>query len=431
METKVGQKAESVIAPPSSSPTGAILARFTSVFMRLRAQPNEETPLARSPDRELHSGLALTLRLIFSFRFSFLALVALPSLASWIYLAAFASDQYSAEARFALHAAQFDFSEKSDKKDSAVPMGTSGAPALAGQEAYVVASYIRSAAVLQDLPPSSNPREVFRRPEADFWARLKDKASREDLTDYWRSMVTTYVDGPSGVVSVSVRGFRRDDARDLVAAIVSASETLVNKMSERARRDAMRDAEEEVRRTEGLVRDALAAERAFRNERGQLDPGTQATSATTLLLGAMTQKLELDNEYAVATHAMSPEAPTVQSLQARRKALDDQIDHLRAEMTSQSPHAQTISASIAAFEGLELKRLFAEKLYTLAQDALERARLRAERQSVYLSVFVPPQLPEEAEFPQRWSLGLIIAICLATIWGILALAGAAVADHAN
>ncbi len=74
-------------------------------------------------------------------------------------------------------------------------------------------------------------------------------------------------------------------------------------------------------------------------------------------------------------------APTVVGLKTRLDGLDIQIAQLKAELTGHSPEGRTIAASLVTFEELELKRTFAEKLYTMAQDALERARLRAEQQA--------------------------------------------------
>jgi capsular polysaccharide transport system permease protein len=88
-----------------------------------------------------------------------------------------------------------------------------------------------------------------------------------------------------------------------------------------------------------------------------------------------------------------------------------------------------LSAAIVGYEELELKRIFAEKFYAMAQDALERARIRAERQNVYVSVFMPPGLPEEAQFPERLSLSLLIPLGLLIVWGIGALTAAAIEDH--
>lgn len=90
---------------------------------------------------------------------------------------------------------------------------------------------------------------------------------------------------------------------------------------------------------------------------------------------------------------------------------------------------RTISASLTSFEQLRLNRMFAEKLYTMAEDALERARLRAEQQNIFVSTFVPPSVPQEPQYPQRLSLSLLIPIGLAMLWGIFALIAASIEDH--
>lgn len=371
-----------------------------------------------------------TLSRLFSFRSSYIMFVLVPSLISWIYLAIFASDQYASEAKFALQMPKFDIGSSSGDKKSSTSVGGLGAiPAMAGQEAYVVAAYIRSPAIFHDLPPELDPRSIFRRPEADFWARLKSNSSLEDLRDYWQSMVTTYVDGPSGVVTVTIRAFRPADARLLTQAVIAASEKLVNTMTERARRDALGQAEAEVSRTDGLVRVSLKAEHEFRNRKGFLDPIAQANSTSALLLQVMTQKLQLESEYEVSSRSLSPNAPTLTPLKAKLDSLNSQIFKLKSQLTTETPNSKTIAVALAEFENLELDRLFSEKLYNMAQDALERARLKVERQVVYLSVFEPPMDAQSSEYPTRFSFSLVIFTCFTAVWGVFALSAATVADH--
>jgi capsular polysaccharide transport system permease protein len=361
---------------------------------------------------------------------SLFIMVVIPSIMTIFYLTFLASDQYVAEARFAVRTLQSETGGDNllSSLSSLASAGAGMTTAIAGQDPYIVTSYIHSRAIIDDLSKSLNLHEIFRRPESDFWARLKSNASPEELTDYWNGMVTTYVDASSGIVTVSAKAFRPVDALALSQAIISASENLVNDVSARARNDAMRRAELELRRYEGQVRQALSDLRQYRNGEGFIDPVSAATSTSKLLLQMMSDKILVQNDLFVASRAMSSEAPTVQTLKTRVESIDSQIDQLKSKLTG-SAAEKTISNSLAKYEELELKRIFAEKLYTMSQDALERARVRAEQQNLYVSVFVPPSLPEDAKFPERVSFSFIIPIGLTIIWGIFALIGAAVEDH--
>ncbi len=364
---------------------------------------------------------------------SFIAIAVIPSLLSVLYLVFIASDQFVAEARFAVRNEQLELGADKSKSMGSASMslnsGSNGLPMLASQDAYIITNYIGSRAILQDLADKIDVKAIFQRPEADFWARLKDRPSAEELTDYWRKMVSTYVDAVSGIVILTVRSFRPGDSEALAKTILDASEKLANDMSLRARRAVMKDAEEEVRRSEGQVRAALLDMRTFRDAQGYIDPTAAATNTSKLLMEAMSEKIRLENDYFVAAKAMSPTASSVVGLKTRIDVLDGQIEQLKATLTGNSAEGKTIAASLGTFEELELKRIFAEKLYTIAQDALERARLKAQQQSIYLTTFVSASLPEESRYPERPSLSLLLPLGFLIIWGILAMTAAAIEDH--
>ena len=270
---------------------------------------------------------------------------------------------------------------------------------------------------------------MFQRPDLDFWARLKTAPKAEELQSYWMRMIKTSVDGSSGIVTISVRAFRPEDAKALAEACVRISEALVNRISERARTDAMRKAEEEARRAEGLMQQALRDLRAFRDKEGILDPGSAANATSQLLLGALAERGRLQTDMFVLSRALAPTAPSVKALKDRIDAMDGQIEQLRGELTNKSSQARTLSAALVRFEELELQRVFAEKLFAMAQSGLERARIRAQQQQVYLTVFVPPYLPEEARYPERLTMSFLIPLVLLIIWSIFALTALAIEDH--
>ena len=362
---------------------------------------------------------------------SFIGLVLAPAFAAIVYFALIASDQFAAQARFAVRQIDLGSSETMATSDNTSTGSTDvnfsfTAP---GQNAYIVTSYINSRAIVDDLGAVLNLREIFRRPEADFWARLKRNASAEDLTDYWKSMVSTYIDAPSGIVTLQVRAFRPDDAVSLAKTVLQLSETLVNRISDRARNDAMASSEQEVRRTYAMTQGALADLHAFRDSSGIIDPVQAGTEIGKLLLPLLTEKIKLESDLFVASRDLDQTAPTVKVLKDELNSTEQQIAALQGKLTNTDGDSKTLSASLAKFEGLDLKRQFDEKLYTLAQADLDRARLRAEDQSVYLTVFVPPSLPEESRYPRRVAFPILIFLGLAIVWSIGAMTIASVEDH--
>jgi len=90
---------------------------------------------------------------------------------------------------------------------------------------------------------------------------------------------------------------------------------------------------------------------------------------------------------------------------------------------------RTIAASLSKYEELSIREKLAEEMYTLARDGLERARQTAERQWVFLSVFVPPSLPEESLFPRRLAFSALAFAGLVVIWSIGAVTWASILDH--
>ena len=360
---------------------------------------------------------------------SFLLGVIIPSLAVIFYLAFIASDQYVGEARLSVRAAPMDHMAGLGSSPSRSTLAAGWTPQPVDQDAHIVADYIRSRAAVDDLGKLVDLQTMFRRPGLDFWARLKKAPKAEEMHSYWTRMIKTSVDGPSGIVTISVLAFRPEDARALAQACVQISEALVNKISERARTDAVRKAEDEVRRAEGLMQQALRDLRAFRDREGILDPGSAASATSQLLLTALAERGRLQTDLFVLSRALAPTAPSVKALKDRIDAMDSQIEQLRGELTNKSTQARTLSAALVRFEELELQRVYAEKLFAMAQSGLERARLRAQQQQIYLTVFVPPYLPEEARYPERLTMSFLIPLVLLIIWSIFALTGLAIEDH--
>jgi capsular polysaccharide transport system permease protein len=365
---------------------------------------------------------------------SFVALVLLPALCAACYFAFIASDQYQAEARFAVRTIELEDASKDALAASATAAGGTGGSSAASfsftspsQNAHVVTSYIRSRAIVDDIGANLDLREIFRRPGTDFWARLQANASIDELTDYWSSMIGAYVDPTSGIVTVTVNAFTPDDAKTLGDAILQQSERLVNRIADRARHDATALAEKEVRESFAKVQQSLETLRDFRNKSAILDPGQSVSQIGKLLLPMMAEKVKLEIDLAVGGAELAPDAPSQRITRNRLASLDKQIADLRAQLTGEDSRA--IATALAKYEELDMQRVLNERYYGIAQSDLERAHLRSQRQSIYFSTFIAPSLPEYARLPYRIANSLLFLVTFLVLWGIGAMTCASIEDH--
>ena len=369
--------------------------------------------------------------------------VLLPFLISAIYLFAFASDQYVAETRFMVRQTEpllgsgmdgIDSGQNSSKKagtDSGAGglPGLTGAIKLGGEDAEIVASYIHSRAIIDDVSRTLDVRAMFQRPEADFWGRLPHDASAEDLTKYWDQMVVVNIEATSGIVTVKVAAFRREDALQLARGIIKSSETLVNQLSVKVRADMMQTAEDEMRRSESEVRFALTNLTSFRNSSRVLDPRQSAEANGKLLIDLMTAKIEAEGQVFVAERVQGPNAPGMNSLRDKLASINGHIEQIKDEMAGSKAMSTNMASTVAQFETLELKKTFAETMYKFASNGVERARIASERQQVYIEVFQQPSLPQDYSFPERWSDLVLVFFAFLMIWISGATITASVIDH--
>lgn len=358
---------------------------------------------------------------------SFLLMVLVPTIAAGLYYGLMVSDVYVSEAKFAVRGT----AEKLPSSSSAaLAMFSSVSSMNSNQEAYVLANYIQSRPLIEKMEKQVGVRDIFTRPDIDPLSRLSADAPAERLRRYWDKMVVASIDNLSGVLNLEVRAFRPQDALAIAQAILVESETLVNDISRRKRTDTVAFAREEVARAEKRLKDARIAIEEFRNESGTLDPVKSAEASSRVLIALRTQKMDFENEIATARRTLSESSPSVQILSSRLKAMNDQIATMESQLTSRGEGGDNpASRKLARYEGLELEREFAEKVYVLTLASLERSRIEADRQQLYLVTFVPPGLAERSLFPNRPAATAVVFACAIAIWSVLALLVAAVKDH--
>lgn len=356
---------------------------------------------------------------------SFLGCVALPAAALALYFLVLAADQFVVVSRFTVRET-FRAAVPLDP-DSETRLTTSGE--VISPFTPLTASYIESAAILDDLAPHLDLRAMFRHPEADFWARLPADPSRETMLRFWQRQVRSSVEQTSGIVTLRVRAFSAEDARALSAAILSRTEALVNTLSRRQRLDALAIARAEADAADTRLRGAIADVTTLRDSVRVLSPEQEAGEALRLLTDLTAQRIALDMEIRARDGTLRADTARLRQLAEQRDQLEQDIAALRVSLAGEATADTNLAAALGQFEQLEVRRRFAARLYEIAQSRVIDAEIELDRQSVFLHVFDPPALPEDALYPERIAFSVLGFLALLTVWGIGALVWASVEDH--
>lgn len=380
---------------------------------------------------------------------SFLLIVALPTILAFLYYGFMASDQYESTADFVIKTQQGG--DTAPGLAGIMGMigggGHGGGSSMAMGDDAMVEAYVGSAQILKDLAPDIDLRQIYSNTEIDWISRLKShpdffrrlsgrktirttshEISDEDLLKYWKKKVEVIPGKAPGTSTLTVRAFTPQDAKLIADHVIALGERLVNKVSERAMRDAVVFAQKEVDLAHDRAMKAYDDLQAFQGKAKQVDPAGFA-KARSEIQGKMEGDLAtLQSQMEMLRKQLPDEAPGIQQIRTQVSALQEQLLVEKNRSTTASG-GNSAAEVITEFGKKQLETDFASKDYLSALTALETARINANRQNRYLEAFDLPQLPDKPELPKRlYSMVTVLAVCL-LLWGGWTLFIAGVKEH--
>lgn len=350
-----------------------------------------------------------------------LVTIVIPTLLGIIYYGFIASDVYVVEATMTVSSAN---------QPSPMPFEIPGIFGSGSQanDANIVYSYIHSRDMLIALDTQVDLRAMFLRPEIDFLSRLDADTTTEGFLEYYRDHIAeVYLNESSGLITVSVRAFTPEDAKRIIEVIILVAENVVNRISDKARNNAMKNAQEEMAIARQRLADAQEAATRFRAENPTItyDPGELVSQIFTLENEITTATAERDSMLAF----LRRDAIEILKLEAKINALESQLKIKRQQLNAQETTGNT--DLFGKHARLTLNEKLAQEQYTMATASLETARGEAARQQRFLVAFEQPYLPEEAMEPDREMKMLTVFLSSIVLFGIIILIVAAIREHSK
>jgi len=352
----------------------------------------------------------------------FILTVVAPTILSIFYFGLIASDVYVSEARFVV---------RSPEKQSGGALGLvlkSAGFANAGEEVYAVQDFALSRDALHALNKNNAIVNAFSSPQVDFINRfgyLSFDDSFEELYRYYQKMVRAQQNTTSSITTLTVRAYTAEDAYRFNEHILSLSEALVNKLNQRAQRDLIGFAQNEVGVAEERAREAAVQLAVYRNQEAVVDPEKQA-QVQFQLVSKLQDELISTRSMLAQMRKVAPENPQIDVLQARASSLESDIKRETANVAGGN---RSLAGKASRYQRLWLESQFADRQLASAMASLEEARNEAQRKQIYLERIVQPNKPDIAMEPRRIR-GILATFVLGLVaCGILSMLLAGLREH--
>jgi capsular polysaccharide transport system permease protein len=353
-------------------------------------------------------------------RHPFLLLVILPSLIVTAYFYGMAAPQFVSEARFVVSSRGHEGGAAAAMRGMAGgAFGGFGGGSVASSETNSVRDFLTSLDAVMEAHAKLDLIAMWQRPEADWLSELW-RTEPELLARFYSRMVTVSLDPSTNVTTLRVRSFRPEDSKALAETLLTSAEALVNRLSERTRNETLRVARQEMEIAEQRVLESRAAMVRFREQERELDSAGAAQAAVALRGQLEVALAQARAELTERLKFMRPDNPALQVTRNRIEALERQISSERTRHTETivGGEGAVLARQLASFERLMLEREFADKQLASATASLETARLEAQRQQLFLSRIVEPNLAVYPLYPRKLTNVASIIVGLTIAYGI-------------
>ena len=328
--------------------------------------------------------------------------VGLPTLICGYYFYNIATPMYSTKASFII------------QKNEAGGSPSSGAAGLLGstqlatvQDSSAVQQYLTSESAMLRLDEEIGFKEHFQSTQIDSLKRLPLDASNRQAYKRYKKQILVGYDPTEGIVNMEVVTASPAVSAAFAERLMEYAEEQVSNLTQRIREDQMAGARASYQEAENARKQALTE---LSRLQAELEVVDSATAVQSLQSQIQAYEKELSDYRLQLAEQLANRRPSQVRVDSLNRAIDlrqQLIAQLNSELTSTNSGELSATEKQARLRVAEADFATRDALLQSALEALEAARISADRQARYLAQAVAPVSSDEPTYPRKFENTLV------------------------
>lgn len=367
--------------------------------------------------RRRRRSLLLMMRLFF--------FVMLPTFLAGFYYYVIATPLYATKTEFVIQQAM-----------PPSPTGTTmggmlNTPMANMQDSITVQGYLQSRDAMLRLDQDIGFRTVFADPAMDPIQRLAPDATQEDAYKIYQRNIRVSYDPTEGIIRMEVIAPDPQVSVRFSEALIGYAEEQVDQLTQRLREDAMKGARESYAEAESALLEARQRSVALQ-ERFKVLSSDVEVSLITSQIGTLEGQLTADKlSLAQMESNANPNQARMEPLKRRIATLESEIATLRSKLVEEDSSGQSLARVQSELAVAEADAETRQMMLAQSLQAMETARIEANRQARYISLSVAPVAPDEATYPRAFENTVVAMLIFAGIYLILSMTAAILREQVS
>jgi capsular polysaccharide transport system permease protein len=335
--------------------------------------------------------------------------VGLPTLLAGWYYYMVATPLFSSRTEFVIQQAE--------------PAAAAGLGSLLGgtsfatsQDSIAVQGYLQSPEAMARLDADLGFRAHFSDPSVDPIQRLDaDGTNTAAYKSYKRNVKIAY-DPTEGIIKMEVSATTPEAAAQFSRALIGYAEDQVDQLTQRLREDQMSGARESYADAEIKMLESQRRTVELQEKYKILSSEVEVGLITSQIGGLETQLTQDRLSLAQMESNQTPNVARMEPLKRRIATLETEISSLRAKLTEDDGTGQSLAKVQSELLVAQADVTTRQMMLAQSLQAMESARVEANRQTRYLSISVNPIMPDEPSYPRAFENTLVVMLIFLGIY---------------